>query len=166
MLRRATKTWLKDVVTFKYETYFQVIFHGGVSKPKHHETSIFTAQTTKDMNDREVGEINTSMEWRRFQSGKTASGQPMYRDCSKRLNSGDWIMGDLETGLKERDIFSDHHDSMTALIPATPENEAGLMQLADAFQALHDKMMKFLTPDQIEHNFATMISSMPLLGVE
>jgi hypothetical protein len=90
----------------------------------------------------------------------------MYRDCSKRLNSGDWIMGDLETGLKERDIFSDHHDSMTALIPATPENEAGLMQLADAFQALHDKMMKFLTPDQIEHNFATMISSMPLLGVE
>ena len=165
-LRRETKAWLKDVITFKYETYFHIIFHGAVEKPQHHESHLFSDTTIQDMNDSEVGEVDTHMEWRKYQSGTTAAGQPMYRDCSKLLNNGNWTEGELETGLKKRDIFFNYHNSMTALILATPENEAGLMQLADAFETLHDKLMKFLTPEMIEHNFAKMIGAMPLLGVD
>ena len=165
-LRQATKAWLRDVVTFKYETYFHVLFHGGVEKPQQNGNSLFSEETIQDMNDSETGKVATHLEWCKYQAGTTAAGQPMYRDCSKVMNNGDWIKGELETGLEKRDIFSDYHDSMTALILVTPENEAGLLQLADAFQALHNKLMKFLTPEMIEHNFAKMIGATLLLETQ
>jgi len=164
-LRLATRAWLRDVVTFEYESFFYVTFSGSGEKPQHHEKERqgFSDQAIKDMNDSETGEVYTKMEWRKFHSGTTAGGKTIYRDCSRLLNNGDWIEGDLEAGLEKRDFCEDGRDSMKALIPATPENEAGLLKLADAFQDLHNHMMAFLSPEQIERNFTRMIGNMPKL---
>jgi hypothetical protein len=147
VLRREVKAWLIDVVTFEYEAYFYVVFGGSVETPDAAN---------------KAGEVETEMTWRKYLSGTTSSGKTIYRDCTGMMNNGDWINGDLETGLEKR-AFLHQKEQMVALIPATPENEAGLKALAGAFEVLHEKMMKFLSPEQIEHNFTKMIGNMPKL---
>lgn len=148
VLCRKTKAWLIDVVTFEYKAFFHVTFSGNVKTPDECN---------------EFGEVTTQMEWRKYESGTTSSGKTIYRDCTGMMNNGDWTDGSLKTGLSKRDFLNNGDDTMTALIPATPENEAGLKALAAVFEALHEKLMKFLSPDQIEHNFTQMIEHMPKL---
>jgi len=157
-LRRELQKWLKDIVTFASEPFFYVQFCGSVETDRGHDNGT--------MDEEVKGEVKSTLEWGKYLVGTTADGQKMYRDCTRLLNNGDWIKGDLEVGLKKEDFHFDRGTSMNALIPATPENETGLRRLKEAFEDLHAKLISFLDPKLIEHNFANLLCGMPkLLGV-
>lgn len=154
-LRRELRAWLKDILTFKSEPFFYVNFCGSVEthKGRQHDT----------MEEEVEGEIKSGLEWKRYLIGTTADGQKMYRDCSGLMNNGDWTKGEVTIGLQEKDFHFHWGTSMNALIPATEENEIGLQRLKEAFETLHEKLTEFLDPEMIEHNFAQIVGSMPLL---
>lgn len=154
-LRRELRKWLKDIVTFESKPYFYVQFCGSV------ETGRGREQDT--MKEEIEGEVKTGLEWKKYLVGTTADGQKMYRDMTRMMNNGDWVKGEVTTGLQEKDFHFDWGTSMNALIPATPENEAGLRHLKESFEALHEKLEAFLDPKMIEHNIAQIVGSMPNL---
>lgn len=146
VLRRELRAWLKDILTFKSEPFFYVNFCGTVE--------VREGRSHDAMNENVEGEIKSGLEWKRYLIGTTADGQKMYRDCSGMMNNGDWTKGEVTTGLQEKDFHFHWGTSINALIPATEENEVGLLRLKEAFENLHERLESFLDPLTIEHNFA------------
>jgi DNA-binding MarR family transcriptional regulator len=62
--------------------------------------------------------------------------------------------------------FWDVTGERVAIIPATPENEAALRRIANAFEALHSRLMALLAPEVIEQNLATLANTVNLLLAE
>lgn len=142
-LKSDLRVWLNDMLTFNFKTYYYVSFKGMTHRPK---------------TDIEAGEVATGLEWRVYDIGTTSVGMEMYRDKSKIMNSGDWIKGRPDIGVVDDYLGRHSLDSLCALVPATPENEAALNMLSKAFDALHEKLRTFLAPGIIEEGFAKMIS--------
>ena len=124
-LKKAVKEWLKGAATFDYKPFFYVEFDGFAKKPSCGQ----------------YGDIRTSLYWRTLDVGKTAGGRTLYRDCSRQINCGNWIEGEPNVGLQG--------DEVCALVPATPENEAALIKLVEAFETLHSRLRALLSPEQI-----------------
>lgn len=148
-LRRKVKEWLKEVVTYRWERFFLVEFGGKVTLPTG-RSEISLLQTDQDerwcKDDREV---STQLEWRVYEIGTTAAGKAAYRDLSGLLNCGDVIEGHPDVGGIE--LFGSRGiPTVAALVKATPDNEAALHQLARAFDTLHTRLAKFLSPELIE----------------
>lgn len=163
-LRRDVEKWLRGIVTFDYNTYYYVTVSGRVSKPMvRNYRHVLDKEHIDELNSQETGELGMHLEWRMFQVGTSATGIKKYRDCSKTLNMGNWTDGEPYTGSKDNDVFEQGNPSVSALVPATPENAAALNRIADAFANLQARLMQFLSPDQIEGSLAKLASQLPAM---
>lgn len=164
-LMTSVKKWLKDVATVEYQPYFYVTFSGHVESPRDRTTGnhVFSPEEVAEIQSQETGEVQSCLEWRLYHVGKTISGKTMHRDCSRRLNMGNWIEGDPATGIDKESVHHNWSPEIAALVPATPENATALEKLADAFSTLHANLMKFLHPNAIEQSLAHIVSNLPML---
>lgn len=155
VLRRDAREWLKGVVTYKWERYFLVEFGAHVKLPIDRSHSQMDVDDQDERWCRDDREVATSLEWRVYDLAENAEGKAVYRDLSKLLNNGDVIEGRPDVGENTVHGWRDM-PTITALVKATPENEDALHQLARAFEALHAKLMKFLSPELIESSLGRM----------
>lgn len=131
-LRERTRAWLATVVSFVWEDFLFVRFHG--AKPPYY------GRWRDDEHKAAHRAIEIYFEYRHYQIGTNHAGTKVYRDLTGSDRMGAVVPGVPDTVGSQRGV----------LVPKTPENEAALRAITDGFVALSTKLYGLLRPEHIQ----------------